>query len=295
MDNQDQVVFRRRSHGLSGHNDGSYLLVDDDPPEETGLRGAKSRCLWAIIIILLVVAVLNAAVTAALLYFLSITHVGMTGIEFQSGESTVRVLDDISVTELVLGEDIVTRGERDLVLSGEQILIGQDSGSKVEIAGNHTQITSGQFEIWTESGRPLFSTATPLNLDLYMVSNLHAPSMEVGSITSTRQYPDLYMEADQYLELVGTEGVHISSEGDVRLNAASEIQVQAHALIFNQSEGLFLSADLPVQSSQTVPIAAGAQYKLCVCAGSGRVFAVSGDGAGLKCDLPGAGLHPCDM
>ncbi|WAQ97911.1 hypothetical protein MAR_022284, partial [Mya arenaria] len=133
-------------------------------------------------------------VTAGLLYFLSITHEGMASLELFTGESAVRVLSNLTVDNLVLHSNIEGRGDRDLVFKGEEISVGTEKYSK----GKSVLLTGGQFELWTESGKPLFSTSAPLNLDLYQVTNLHASALDVGAevVLDSQVYLSLFLPVE---------------------------------------------------------------------------------------------------
>lgn len=60
-------------------------------------------------------------VTAGLLYFLCITHEGMSTVEFFPGEHNVRVLKDLQVDNLVVHKNIMGRRNKDLIVSGSDV------------------------------------------------------------------------------------------------------------------------------------------------------------------------------
>ena len=53
----------------------------------------------------------------------------------------------------------------------------------VTIDENNTYVTSDNFELKTEDGKPLFVTGSQLNFDGHNVKNLHAPAIDVGSVS----------------------------------------------------------------------------------------------------------------
>ncbi|XP_052795209.1 beta-sarcoglycan-like [Mya arenaria] len=289
----DQVTLRHRSTRPSSSQADGYILVDEDDYEQTGLRGGRSCCLWIVITLLFLVAVLNALVTAGLLYFLSITHEGMASLELFTGESAVRVLSNLTVDNLVLHSNIEGRGDRDLVFKGEEISVGTEKYSKVEMSGKSVLLTGGQFELWTESGKPLFSTSAPLNLDLYQVTNLHASALDVGAVTGTSLFPDLHIESDQITQMIGTEGVDFSSEGDIGIHGGADLNLQAKEVVLDSQ--VYLSLFLPVEGKGEGSQSSSTQMLLCVCAGSGRVFTLPDTHADTSCADAVVGVHPCDL
>ena len=58
----DESSFRRRSHRESNGFQPGYVPVDDEYLQHSGIRGKRSCCLCALLVVLLLVAVINALV-----------------------------------------------------------------------------------------------------------------------------------------------------------------------------------------------------------------------------------------
>lgn len=59
----DDSSFRRRSHRESNGFQSGYVPVDEEYLQHSGIRGKRSWCLCTLLIILLLVAVINALVS----------------------------------------------------------------------------------------------------------------------------------------------------------------------------------------------------------------------------------------
>ena len=59
----DSPTFRRRSNRVVEQERSGYMTMEDDNLEHSGVRGGRSCCLCTVIIILFLVAVLNALVS----------------------------------------------------------------------------------------------------------------------------------------------------------------------------------------------------------------------------------------
>lgn len=279
--------------------------MEDDDLEHSGIRGGRSCCLCVVIVILLIVAILNALVTAGLIYFLSITHEGMMSMEFfPDGGGYLRVLSDIGVENLTVHDQVIGRSGKDMMISGQEVTVGVTDGATITVNGNKTSITSRKFELTTSDGKPLFSTSSPLNLDLYQVKNLHAPAIDVGSIesldtdevTSSSMFPDLLIESFHKADVMGMEGVQVMTQGNVEIVAAGKditINSLHDSLKFNQKKGIFIAPNLPLDGKGSVISKTGSQLKLCVCGSKGRVFAVLDRGTNSGCHLLNEDKDPC--
>ena len=67
----DDSSFRRRSHRESNGGHSGYVPVDDEYLQHSGVRGKRGCCLCTLLVILLLVAVINALVSDHLLQFLA--------------------------------------------------------------------------------------------------------------------------------------------------------------------------------------------------------------------------------
>ena len=68
--NMDDSSFRRRSHRESNGGHSGYVPVDDEYLQHSGVRGKRGCCLCTLLVILLLVAVINALVSDHLLHIL---------------------------------------------------------------------------------------------------------------------------------------------------------------------------------------------------------------------------------
>ncbi|XP_053399599.1 uncharacterized protein LOC123557260 isoform X2 [Mercenaria mercenaria] len=291
----ESPTFRRRSNRGSDPQHSGYVSMEDDNLEHSGVRGGRSCCLCTLIIILLLVAVLNALVTAGLIYFLSVTHEGMLSLEFFPGGKYLRVLSDVAVENLTLHDQLVGRSGKDITISGHEVVVGLPDGAKLTIDGNKTYLTSDKFELKTEDGKPLFATGSPLNLDLYQVKNLRAPAIDVGSVTSSSKFPDLLIESFDKAYVKGMEGVQVETQENIEIVApekAITFNSLQDSLKFNQEEGIFMDPNLPLDGKGSSS-KNGNQLKLCVCGSNGRVFAVPDLGDKSGCHFANEDRNPC--
>ncbi|KAL4229787.1 hypothetical protein ACF0H5_010178 [Mactra antiquata] len=288
---------RRRSNRPDVDRTG-YISMEDDHLPHSGVRGGRSCCLCAIIVFLFVLAVINALITAGLIYFLSITHEGMMSLEFIPESGHLRVLSDIELEDLQVN-DIVGEIETDLDLSGEEIAIGLKDGSRVIFNGNETYVISDDLKLETSQGKPLFSTQSGLDLETYHVKNLHASAIDVGSIlplqvTSQNMFPDLLIESFKDAHVFGMEGVEVDTDGSVDIvTKDKDITVTSlyGSLSFNQEEGIFMGTNLPVDGKDDQN--RENQYKVCVCGSNGHVFVVPDTGVNSGCHVANENVNPC--
>ncbi|XP_060594644.1 uncharacterized protein LOC132748997 [Ruditapes philippinarum] len=174
----------------------------------------------------------------------------------------------------------------------------------VTIDENNTYVTSDKFELKTEDGRPLFVTGSHLNLDGYHVKNLHAPSIDVGSIhglnsedfevAASSKFPDLLIESFHEADIFGMEGVRVETQGNIKIVAAEQditINSLEDSLKFNQEEGIYIDSSLPLDGKGSPKT--GTHLKLCVCGSNGRVFAVPDKGDKSGCHIANEDVNPC--
>lgn len=272
------------------------MSIEDDSLQHSGIRGGRSWCLCTLVFVLFLVAVLNALVTAGLVYFLSISHIGMEFIELAQEGDYVRVLTNLEVENLTLRGDIIQITLKDMDFVGHKVSFRVHEGSQVGVGEDEIRLLSSEFKLKLASGRSVFSTSDELSLDMYRVKNLHAPFVEVGSVSSCSMFPDLFIESFHDTEVFGMEGVQVEAEGNVDIHSRDgDIVIHSlhGALEFFQEDGMFLDPDLPVEGKGSFFSSAGSQYKVCVCGSSGKVFVVPDEGPGRGCHLANEKNNPC--
>lgn len=294
----DSVSFRRRAKQGGNPESSGYVSMEDDNLQHSGVRGGRSCCLCALVVVLLLVAVANALVTAGLFYFLSVTHIGMESVELLREGNYIRVLTNLDVENLTMYEDLIGRNGHDIAFEGQQVSVAVQNGSQVSVEEDQILLLGSKLELYTDNGKPLFSTDADLSLDVYQVKNLHAPYVEVGSISSLSMFPDLFIESFHDTEVMGMEGVSVFAGGKLEVCAPqNEIVLNSlfGTLKFDQKEGLFLDPNIPLEGKGSYFSTAENQnqYKVCVCGTSGKVFAVPDRGPGSGCHLANENVNPC--
>lgn len=268
------------------------MPVDDDSLQQSGIRGRKSCCLCVVIVLLLIVAIMNALVTAGLLYFLSIAHRGMETIEFINGEY-IRVLSDVEFQDLALHSNLSVLNDKDLDISGKQVTVGQIDGTKMMLNENQTVLACDDFEIKTSDKKTLFATNIPVNLEQYSVNNVHAPIIELASVDSLDRYKSLHIFSYQDAIVMGMEGVQASAGGNIDISANNiDIRSLKESVTLWSEAGIFLDANLPLEGKGLFFSNIG-EYKLCICMKIGKLFVVPDKSPDTSCYKANEDRNPC--
>jgi len=291
-----------------------YVPVDEEVLHRSGIRGRKRYLLWSLLVVLLVVALLNALISVWLVYILGLTHEGVTSLEFsttrQADRELLRVLTDADVTSLVtsgLG-CLGGRAGGDLVMASAGNEISMTSGkSSVTLTGHGMTFTSDDIKV-NDTSSSNNSSMTSLLPHPELMSHLHPHShSNMTKLTATGIVADRILALSQEagstdgelrvdstvgeVKVQGQKGVEVSSGKQIDLRA-SNVVLDAEEITLHAKEGIKVDVTTltknsgnPLDAAAALP--GGSQYKVCVCA-TGRVFLVAAKpGAPMpqSCDL----------
>lgn len=293
----DESSFRRRSHRESNGFQSGYVPVDDEYLQHSGIRGKRSCCLCALLVVLLLVAVINALVTVGLVYFMSVTHEGMGSIEFLPGGRYLRALFDVHVVKVKINNGMIHgRYGKDLTIDGQKVLLNQSADTLLSVEDSGTVITAKDIQFITQQGKQLFSPSySSVASNSFEAVNLHASEVDVGSVSSLDGIPDLHLKSYHDLTVFGMEGITAVTQGDLVLKAQEiTFNSTAERQGFKSHEGVFLSPDLPVGNKDSKQAGVVGQLKLCVCWPSGKIFAVPVVDMNSGCHRANEDVNPCD-
>ncbi|KAK7475972.1 hypothetical protein BaRGS_00032791 [Batillaria attramentaria] len=260
-----------------------YVPVDEDHLHRAGIRGRKRFILYAVIVVLLLIATLNTALTAWLMWIYHISHTGMAPMEFAhtSRGYLLRFLNPAKFDSLVLNQAFLgSRFNQNLVLSvtnSKMVLATSQvqNESSVHLGEDVIRVSVDELKLRTPAGKKFFSIPDTKISQLKNVKNFRAAVVETRQIKNTPHYDDLSIESWEKVEVVGSQGVAVASN--------KEMDIQARHLYVNATGGAtVLDGRVGMYVSQLIPrVTTGAPIdlnmvnaKLCICRQNGRVFVV---------------------
>ncbi|XP_005108401.2 beta-sarcoglycan [Aplysia californica] len=287
---------QRKRRANAQHNSNfraGYVPVDEEVLHRTGIRGRKRYFLYCTLIILLIVALLNAAVTVWLIYILGMTHNGLTTIELTSmeGRDFMRVLADARIISLSFSDNasLGARYNSSLKMTAEdskaRVMSVGGGRSSVTLEGGNVTVTSDDFSVRTAEGEEPLSPDLPTLTNLGILTNLLVDNVTATEITSVEYISDLYLEsALNQVEVTGSEGVEVISGQEVDMKGSEIFLESQTSLIFAAGRGVYVDPAMP-QVTTSDPIDPNLlTYKVCVCQ-SGSLFAVPVTRPGVSCDV----------
>ncbi|XP_050415036.1 beta-sarcoglycan isoform X1 [Patella vulgata] len=300
-----------------------YIEVNEEYLHKTGIRGRKRYLLYCVVAMLIIVALLNALVTAGLIYFLGITHLGIDSLEFLPAKGLLRVFGEAEVHKIKMFDSrIGGRYEQDLHVAGMEgpivIQAPLENGTRVVMFDEKISITTDSFQVSSNiNGEVFLSTSRKSTYPMKKSNNLHAESVQAKIVRSGSKYPDLVIESYNKMKIMGSEGVNINSQKGIVL-------APEHAVILNTTSGsitlqagqaLYLNNQIPLvptyqmdQSQNNISTQSNPSnqsdiynstgqpqpsrdinpsdqaYKLCSCLSSGRIFSIKVTQTGIGCN-----------
>ncbi|CAL1537951.1 unnamed protein product [Lymnaea stagnalis] len=266
---------------IEDHN-GVLDLSQPPPPQPVGIYGWRKRCLYAFVLVLMVVVIMNLALTVWILRVLDFSLDGMgqlrivpKGFELR-GEA--EFLKTVYVNKLksesgkslyfqsnkaveILSTDKGKKRKSHMILDQENVTVTcdtfriQDTNGTVNFMLSQDKVLLGSGDVSVQ-GKVKFegSVSTP---------TVHSPldsSLEISSENSM-------------VQIRGTGGIDISSAlGNITIDAADQIYLSTGTLKFNGKD-IYLTGipTVDANSSSTTPAPNVTVFPLCVCE-NGRTF-----------------------
>jgi len=284
---EDGEVRKAATNGLQA----GYVSVDEEELRLAGVRGRQSLCLFIIIAVLWVIALITLGFNIILIWQLKITHEGIEWLQFANAASGEPMMVEFKAKEHVF--DTVIAGtvggyqNEDFPISADQIVMhagyrGYDGRGCSLVVANQTIGISGvnDFMIVNPAGRQLFSAQYPRFRLSTGIKRLATQQMITSRVTSAID-KTLKFQAEN-VGIRGNEGNHFNakvinmrSHGDMNFETSKD-----GAIRLNAADGavyLVPAAQLPLSPSPDL-IADQLEYRLCAC-NNGRLFLIDGNKA----------------
>ena len=246
-----------------------------------------------------------------IIHVLEISPYGMEAVEFMPEIGSVKFLKDLFATVITVGSGLISG------FSGEPLNIVSENGDIVFQVrqgshGNEPQLRISPFEVSLanidnfrvldpDSGKVYFDAFAPEFDISNPIESLAAKEVETNRLVSPIN-EDLFIKSDAKLDLTGAEGIKIEGK-NINLEAGQDISMTSTTGSITLKGGVVLD---PL----ALPVGGGgypgetAQFKLCICGKSGKIFAVpvlskskdfKKSGSSLAClhSIEGQ-KHPCE-
>lgn len=281
--------------------------------DETEAGDAFAYYFWAIAIFFFTLAVLNFIVLIIIAHVLEISPRGMEAIEFMPAQGSVKFLKHLIAPMITVGSGLISGFAKEpmnvVAENGDlvfQVLQGSLRGGggapQLRVSPHEISLTNVEnFRIIDpENGQVYFDAFAP-EFDISdPVETLAASEVETNRLVSPLK-EDLLIKSDSGLELVGAEGIQAEAKS-MKFEAGQDMSMTT------TTGSITLDGEVNLDPL-ALPVGGGgylsevAQYKLCICGKSGKLFAVpvkskSKDhksASGLAClhALEGK-KHPCE-
>ncbi|XP_067661450.1 beta-sarcoglycan-like [Haliotis asinina] len=281
-----------------------YININEEYLHKTGIRGRKRYFLYCFVGSLVFLALLNALVTAWLIYKFRIYHVGMKPLEFVSDMNILRFLEESEVQIIKMSNArLGGRYEKDLsiISKNSTMFVGAENmrGSVLKLKNGLFRVSSDNFLIKEKNtGDTLLQTGIEqVEVPLRQAKNLHALTVQVGKLRSRKGYQDIVFESQKQIKVVGSEGVQVESGKSVFIEPSNSVKLNASdgSIHFDFGSNIYLNQSLPRLSPGYQIDPNLIIYKLCVCSDSGRVFRVPITGSNSGCNTLNENENPCDL
>ena len=296
----------RRGFTLEGM---PIMEKDEHNPDFSETGDAFAYYFWAIGLFFFALALINFIVLMVIIHVLEISPYGMEAVEFMPEIGSVKFLKDLFATVITVGSGLISG------FSGEPLNIVAENGDIVFQVrqgshGNEPQLRISPFEVSLanidnfrvldpESGKIYFDAFAPEFDISNPIESLAAKEVETNRLVSPIN-EDLFIKSDAKLDLTGAEGIKIEGK-NVNFDAGQDVSITSTTGSITLKGGVVLD---PL----ALPVGGGgypgetAQFKLCICGKSGKIFAVpvlskskNRQGSGLACLHSVEGQkHPCD-
>ncbi|KAH9513910.1 hypothetical protein Btru_031713 [Bulinus truncatus] len=284
----------RKRHISATHNSNfraGYIPVEEEALHRAGIRGRKRYFVYCVVTTLVIVALLNVAITAWLLFILGMTHNGLTSLEMTriDGRNFVRFLDKatiwtMSMIDAPLGAaycsslDVEANNAKlELKASGRS-----KRGSSVILDKNEITLMTDSFTVKTSNATDWFSTSLTSLTARDLIQNLSADEVTVKKISSRRDDKDFSIESIRGLNLTAALTLTVNSSKTIEFQGRAVNLVSQSSTTLKSSHGIVLGPNLPKVNTSIPVDYKYKSYKLCIC-GSGRLFKVRVSKPGITC------------
>ncbi|XP_076468082.1 zeta-sarcoglycan-like [Babylonia areolata] len=254
----------------------------DIPSQPVGVYGWRKRCLYSLVVVLLVMVIINLALTVWILRVMDFSIDGMgklrivpKGIRLEGEAEFVRPLyvQEMRADE---GQTLRLESARSIKMQARDE-DSQHSGSLV-LGDNQLQVACEQFEVTGSQGDVrLAVTEDDITVGVDEMKYLGEAVFEGSVQTPNVRGPNmqsLQLQSDNSQVVVaGEKGVSLlASSGDVQLLSDDSVRVHtSQGSILIQTNAMYMkNVDRDKSKAQA--------YQLCICGSSGRVFLGAADG-----------------
>ncbi|XP_073899824.1 gamma-sarcoglycan isoform X1 [Castor canadensis] len=241
-----------------------------------GIYGWRKRCLYLFVLLLLVILVVNLALTIWILKVMWFSPIGMGHLHVT--KDGLRLEGESEFLFPLYAKEIHSRVDSSLLLQSTQNVTVNARNSEGEVTGRLTvgpqmvQVQSQQFQIHSRDGKPLFTTddkEVVVGTDKLRVTGpegaLFEHSVETPLVTAN-PFPDLRLESPtRSLSMDAPKGIHIKAHAG-KIEALSQMDI-----ILQSSDGMLVldaeTLSLSTLARGTWDPAGSAQglYEICVC------------------------------
>ncbi|KAK3100526.1 hypothetical protein FSP39_021347 [Pinctada imbricata] len=250
--------------------------------QPVGIYGWRKRCLYAVILFLVVVTVINLALIVWILRVLNFSVHGMGKMRMTEDgmrlEGRGEFLDNLYVQELrsQSNKPLYVESSKDIIMRArdEELNIS----SVLTLGNKKIQAQCENFEVKDKYGTTRFQVSDKgVNIaveEVYYTGTSKASfnaSIETPTIRGPRTKPLSIEALSTSLLMYASDEVQINSKtGSIGLMAANEIALISKDIISLDSENIFLK-NLPTSSVNSGQ-QSGRVYQLCMCHRTGRLF-----------------------
>ncbi|XP_066140703.1 delta-sarcoglycan isoform X1 [Euwallacea fornicatus] len=250
-----------------------------------GIYGWRKKCLFALILILLFIVIVNLALTLWVLKVMDFSSDGMGQLEIVPGGIRLKgnafVLENLIASQIRsrLGEPIVIESSRNITLRSRN----KDgrTGSSIHLGLDNFECVANKFQILDDRGYPLFSAdknEVLVGADTLKVSG-EGGSKFSGSIQTrlirAESGQDLRLESPtRSLQIKAPKELKLESRGGhINTLAQSDISFRSEIGAIRLESSSIIVPELPTAKVSHRPVAARSfdVFQLCACE-SGRLF-----------------------
>ncbi|CAH0403814.1 unnamed protein product [Chilo suppressalis] len=278
---QSQVFYNKSCGNVKNYSD-----KNGNDVTKTVHKGRKTFAFWTLVCLLFALAIGNLFLTFTILAVLRLGQ-GMESMEFLPEHNAVKLIGEAQL-EHVYKRDGLLEGFRDVPM-----MVTSENGSvnfnlQTRLSRPDTKLvvnTSGVFVrgvsslelVDPDSGRPVFSTASPAMNIPDGLNNIRAKQVSTKRITAPVD-EDLTIRSEGSAHLRGSEGTHMESK-ELYWSADQDIYIKSinGSVVLSGKEGVFIDVhNLPIASSITnTDKQATGQFKVCVCMPQGKLFRIA--------------------
>lgn len=248
-----------------------------------GIYGWRKRCLYVLILVLLIMVIVNLALTLWVLKVMEFSADGMGNLKIVNGG--IRLEGRAFVLDTLIASSIKSRSGQPIVLESSMNLTMSSRNKdgyvdNIMFLGNDRfECLANSFKIMDERGRPLFSAdehEVLLGADTLRVSGDGGTNF-AGSIQTSlvRAESDLRLESPTgSLEIRAPQGINLESRGGkISTLALNDITFKSEVGSINLDSSSILMPSLPtaIPSRSNSAVNSHEIYQVCVCS-NGKLF-----------------------